>query len=150
MNIVVTNPATPVMQLDQFGSGSTTKDLVRRAADGMSNETIDALGRLDLSNVRPSQLRGIVVRLKEEGKMTEDMASVILLERSRGTDKLSSDTPFNLVDRLDRLHRIVQSLSPTDPAFSFRSVYEETLYCARGMQRLASVLKTGELFHVIA
>lgn len=140
----------PSLRLDQLGASRGTDDQVKRTRQGMSGGAAQALAQLDLTKVRPSQLDPLAVQLMEEGKLTEEVASELILFRNSGARNLADDRPFNLIEAAERASRVVGSMSPMHSAAKYRSAYDGALYGAKGMLTLINTLRTGKAIDVRA
>ncbi|KJV35325.1 hypothetical protein [Luteibacter yeojuensis] len=136
----------PLLRIDQLGSSHGTDDQVRRTVRGISGPLKNDVGKLDLTNVRPSELNPIAARLCEEGKITEDVASKLMLLRAPGARGLTDNRPFNLIEATKRVARMVGALSPMHAAAGQQGGYTSALYCAKGLTTVINALKTGTNF----
>jgi hypothetical protein len=140
----------PQLRLDQLGASHGTKDQIRRTVLGMSQETQNTLKGLDLTKVKPHQLGPVVVQLKREGKLTDDMASRIIHLRDKYPNKLDDDKPINLVQRMESVAKASVALGSRYAPGDQAQRYEEALYCVKGLQKVSEAIRSGQLLDVTA
>jgi len=136
----------PMLRLDQLGALHGTTDQVKRTGLGMSDDTKVALKRLDLTRIRPSEFNAIAVRLREEGKLTEDVVSNLILFRASGWRSMADDRPFDLIKEAEDMARIVRSASPMSQIASQRIGLEGALYSAKGLAKFIKTYQIGAGF----
>lgn len=112
-----------------------------RSVDDMPADLQHMLRNVDLTNIRPSQLREITVKLFEYDRISEDAASEFLLARRPGADRLTDDGPFNLLEDmrqgLNRSGAVMQRYPFADTA----RLYEESYAAARGLTEVIAFLR---------
>lgn len=142
--------ALPMLRLDQLGNLHGTTDQVKRTGLGMSDDVIAVVKHLDLTRIRPSEFNAIAVRLLEEGKLTEDVASNLILFRASGWRSMADDRPFDLIKEAEEMARIVRSASPMSPVASQRAGLEGALYSAKGLAKFINTYQKGAGFEARA
>ncbi|HXO99274.1 MAG TPA: hypothetical protein VN813_02175 [Luteibacter sp.] len=131
----------PAPTIDELGRDQAKKLDPTRSVNDMPADLREMLRAVDLTNVRPSQLRGIVTKLFEQGRISEDAAGEFLLARRTGAKRLSDDGPINLVEEmrqaLKRSGAIMQrySFAETD------RIYDEAYAAARGLNEVIAFLR---------
>ena len=104
-------PVPSLLDLGRSPAGALNPSRTVAQLDG---DLQNMLRGVDLTNIKPSQLRGIAMKLFEQGRISEDVASEFLLARRAGTDKRSDDRPFNLIENMRQgLKRSGAIMQPT-------------------------------------
>lgn len=141
-------PPTPTL-IELGRSARGTADPKKSAAD-MSSDLQGMLRAVDLTNIRPSQLRAIAVKLFEEGKISEDVASDFLLARRVGAERLTDDGPFNLIESMRQGLKRSGSIMQRYPFSESARWYDEAGATARGLNEVIAFLRKHPRLNVHA
>lgn len=112
-----------------------------RSVDEMSGDLQRMLRRIDLTNIRPSQLRIIVTTLFDQNKISEDEASEFLLARRPGAEQLTDDSPFNLVEDMRQGLKRSVAVMQRYPFADTARIYDEAYAAARGLNEVIAYLR---------
>lgn len=150
MRISMTSFVRPVRRLDRLVPPGRSESQIRSDLMGMSRTAKDELRKLDLTYVKPSQLGRLVVQLRNEGKLSEDMASKMLALRSSRTSAKPDDRPFNAIQALEAIHERVRSQSGSAGMSRQGVAYQSAVFAAKGLDTLSTALRGGARLNVAA
>jgi len=105
----------------------------------LSNDTLDAIRSLDLTKIKPQQLRDLASKLFQDRQITRDVASMLF---SLGSDE-PAETEFDALGTLYAAQEFERKL-PSDrfQAENLR-LYRESMEVTEGLRSIIAFLGSG-------
>lgn len=131
----------PVATLIELGRSPKGTADPTPSVDSMPADLQNMLRGVDMTNIRPSQLREIAVKLFEQKRIPEDVASEFILARRVGAKELSDDGPFNLIETMRQGLKRSGAIMQRYPFADSARWYDEAGAAARGLNAVIAFLR---------
>lgn len=131
----------PIPTLIELGRGNKGEIDPTRSAAEISVDLQRILREVDLTNIKPSQLRVLAVELYAQDKISEDVASEFLLARRVGAKGLTDDHSFNLIETMRQGLKRSGAIMQRYPFADSARWYEEAGAAARGLNEVIAYLR---------
>jgi hypothetical protein len=132
---------TQPAKVDVLGEvGQRRRDPARLAWD-ISTGLKESIRRLDLTQVRPSELMKVAAALRKEGLMSVNAYGQFRNATLNEKGQPRADAPFNFLREVQAGAREAKALARSVGDLSPEKVYAEFVMSARGLNHLAGVIK---------